>query len=73
MQAIPDDPIVSCIERTGYPPWFMVDSTLEEEVDDDELDWPQNWRVDRGGRSPALSEVCRGEAEDPDEPPSRRV
>lgn len=18
---IPDDPIVSCIERTGYPPW----------------------------------------------------
>ena len=20
---IPDDPIISCIERTGYPPWFF--------------------------------------------------
>jgi len=21
MQQIPDDPIISCIGRTGYPPW----------------------------------------------------
>jgi len=21
MENIPDDPIVACIERTGYPPW----------------------------------------------------
>lgn len=23
--SIPDDPIVSCIERTGYPPWMQDD------------------------------------------------
>lgn len=22
MISIPDDPIISCIERTGYPPWM---------------------------------------------------
>lgn len=22
---IPDDPIISCIERTGYPPWMQND------------------------------------------------
>ena len=22
METIPDDPIVRCIERTGYPPWM---------------------------------------------------
>ena len=21
MQLIPDDPIIRCMERTGYPPW----------------------------------------------------
>lgn len=21
--SIPDDPIVRCIERTGYPPWYF--------------------------------------------------
>jgi len=21
MDNIPDDPIIACIERTGYPPW----------------------------------------------------
>ena len=23
MENIPDDPIVACIERTGYPPWMQ--------------------------------------------------
>lgn len=23
MYGIPDDPIISCIERTGYPPWMQ--------------------------------------------------
>lgn len=33
MILIRDDPIVRCIERTGYPPWFDDD---EEDDDDDE-------------------------------------
>ena len=28
---IPDDPIISCIERTGYPPWMQDDEEQEEE------------------------------------------
>ncbi len=35
MNAIPDDPIISCIERTGYPPWMQEDYS-DEEADDDE-------------------------------------
>lgn len=31
MENIPDDPIISCIERTGYPPWMQAD----EEIPDD--------------------------------------
>lgn len=23
MILIPDDPIIACIERTGYPPWMQ--------------------------------------------------
>ena len=41
MRNIPDDPIISSIERTGYPPWFrnypdFDDDDLEEEDEDDE-------------------------------------
>ena len=25
MISIPDDPIIRCMERTGYPPWFLDD------------------------------------------------
>lgn len=28
---IPDDPIISCIERTGYPPWMQDDEYDEDE------------------------------------------
>lgn len=28
---IPDDPIIACIERTGYPPWMQ-----EEEGEEDD-------------------------------------
>ena len=31
---IPDDPIIACMERTGYPPWMQ-----EDEYDEDEDDW----------------------------------
>lgn len=33
---IPDDPIISCIERTGYPPWMQDDDPYEDEEDDEE-------------------------------------
>lgn len=29
MQPLRDDPIIACIERTGYPPWMQED---EEEL-----------------------------------------
>ena len=32
---IPDDPIIACIERTGYPPWYQDDGE-EEDVQDEE-------------------------------------
>lgn len=47
MRLIPDDPIIRCIERTGYPPWIRdeweeeedeEDQDDEEEEDDDERD-----------------------------------
>lgn len=34
MILIPDDPIIACIERTGYPPWIDDDEELEEEEDE---------------------------------------
>ena len=33
MILIPDDPIIACIERTGYPPWF--DDDFDDEQEDD--------------------------------------
>ena len=35
MWTIPDDPIISCIERTGFPPWKddWEDDEEEEEGD----------------------------------------
>lgn len=39
MRNIPDDPIVSSMERTGYPPWFRdfdEDDLEEEDEEDDE-------------------------------------
>lgn len=33
---IPDDPILSAIERTGFPPWMDDDETEEEEEEPDE-------------------------------------
>lgn len=31
MFQIPDDPIISCMERTGYPPWMLGGSDDDEE------------------------------------------
>ena len=31
---IPDDPIIACIERTGYPPWMQEDWS-DDDLDDD--------------------------------------
>lgn len=42
MRLIPDDPIVACIERTGYPPWMQNwhedDDYAEREFPDDDED-----------------------------------
>ena len=38
MIQIPDDPIIRCIERTGFPPWLRDDWEDDEEDDDDEWD-----------------------------------
>ena len=39
MPLIPDDPVISCIERTGYPPWFFYKSDDEEDDEwEDEAD-----------------------------------
>lgn len=35
MNLIKDDPIISCIMRTGYPPWIDSD---DEGEDDEECD-----------------------------------
>lgn len=36
MLQIPDDPIIRCIERTGYPPWMQggYEDDEDEEYDD---------------------------------------
>ena len=34
MRGIPDDPIISCMERSGFPPW--IDPDWEEDEADDE-------------------------------------
>lgn len=37
MRLIPDDPIISAMMRTGYPPWVDADfEEIEEELDEDE-------------------------------------
>lgn len=42
MRDIPDDPIIRCIERTGYPPWMQGDDYEdEEEYSEDESDDPE--------------------------------
>ena len=30
MATIPDDPIIACMERTGYPPWAQDDDEPDE-------------------------------------------
>ncbi len=32
--AIPDDPIIRCAERTGYPPWMLAHEADEDDEDD---------------------------------------
>ena len=34
---IPDDPIIACMERTGYPPWMQEDD-YDEYGDEEEED-----------------------------------
>lgn len=37
MRLIPDDPIISAMMRTGYPPWVDADfEEIEEELDEED-------------------------------------
>lgn len=36
MKLIPDDPIVACMMRTGYPPWMQDGGYEDEEQEEDE-------------------------------------
>lgn len=36
MEWIPDDPIVSCMIRTGYPYWMEDDYYSEDDAEDDD-------------------------------------
>lgn len=36
MPDLRDDPVIRCIERTGYPPWMQDE---EEEEEEDEGPW----------------------------------
>lgn len=38
MILLPDDPIISCIMRTGYPPWIDANEADDEDDDYDEDD-----------------------------------
>lgn len=33
---IPDDPIIACMERTGYPPWYFYGTGEEDDVQDED-------------------------------------
>lgn len=35
MWSIPDDPIISCMERTGFPPWMQDDEDDEDKEDEE--------------------------------------
>ena len=35
MIQVPDDPIIACMERTGYPPWMQEDEYEDEEEEDE--------------------------------------
>ena len=35
MMLIPDDPIISCMERTGFPPWMQDDDDDEDKEDEE--------------------------------------
>jgi len=52
MIQIPDDPIIACMERTGYPPWIHdpIDNYFDESEEDeyeDSFDDPETiWRTE---------------------------
>lgn len=35
MNPIPDDPIIACMERTGFPPWMQEEIEDEDAEDED--------------------------------------
>ena len=45
MIQLPDDPIIRCIERTGYPPWYFYERG-EDDNSDGEPDEDSEGRTD---------------------------
>lgn len=39
MRDIPDDPIIACMLRTGYPQWMQDYDDDEDDEEDDDEDW----------------------------------
>lgn len=35
MRSIPDDPVIACIERTGYPPWMAEAAAGTNDAEED--------------------------------------
>lgn len=46
MRDIPDDPIISCIERTGYPPWMQDDDSTDRffSEEDETFDYEEDYK-----------------------------
>ena len=36
MIQVPDDPLIACMERTGYPPWMQEEGGDEYEDEEEE-------------------------------------
>ncbi len=45
--SIPDDPVVRCMERTGYPPWLQPGWEDDEEPEEDGEEYDETEEVIR--------------------------
>lgn len=52
MNSIRDDPIIACMERTGYPPWMQGRSY--DEWDEDEWEEGEDGDVYYGNETPSF-------------------
>ena len=60
MMLLPDDPIIACIERTGYPSW--IDADYEEDEKDEEVEPVMVWLHDGRVYTEFMEFDCREDA-----------